>query len=384
MNIGFDAKRFADNSRGLGSYARNLIAAMGKYSPTLKLHLYSPVPLRTQSDFSPQLPSNATLHAPTKRPHKWKQYQLRFIQIRKQALQHQLILYHGLSNTLPQKLPCPAIVTIHDLIFLHLPQFYPAIDRFLYRRSFQSAAQRADLIFAVSKATKHDICEAFSIPSNKVKVVYPFADAAYHPKHFSPTKQQRVRQTYQLPAHFILQLGALEPRKNAHMLLKAFSQLSQSIRKNFYILFAGTPTPYGRRLQQLAHSLGIAHQVRFLGHIPLKDTPALYAQARVCVYISLMEGFGLPILEALHCNTPCLVSNRSSMSEIAGPACLLANPQDPEHIAHQLQQLLTDNTLKKNLQQAIPKHIKQFSPQHALQQTFLGYTAVTGKVFPLL
>ncbi len=382
MNIGFDAKRFAENHRGLGNYSRNLIVALGNHAPALKMHLYSPVPLHPE--WQPphfQLPDNATVHAPKKRPSKWRQQYLRFIKIKKQAQEHQLILYHGLSNVLPKRLACPTVVTIHDLIFLHHPKLYPAVDRFYYQRRFKSAAQSTNRIFAVSQATKNDLCDAFSIPPEKVQVIYPSADTIYNPENFSPKEQQRVRKTYQLPQNFILQLGSLEPRKNGHMLLQAFYQLPISVRKDFHIFFVGAFSNYGKKLKRLATSLGISKQVHFLGHVNLMDIPALYAQARACTYLSIMEGFGLPVLEALQCNATCLTSNCSSMPEAGGKACLLADPQDPEHIAHQLQKLLVDDTLRKKLRNAIPKHISMFSAEHISQQIMAGYAIASGENF---
>jgi glycosyltransferase involved in cell wall biosynthesis len=242
------------------------------------------------------------------------------------------------------------------------------------------AAHKAAVIIAVSHAIQQEIVDTLGLPSQRVRVIYEAASPAYHPINNTSNANNanaaeqlnEVRQRYDLPASFVLFVGTIEPRKNLETLLCAFAELRRMGRTEHLVLAGGLGWKYEAALRNIA-ALGLSDCVRLLGYVPDDDLPAIYNLARVLAFVSLYEGFGLPILESMACGTPVVTSNRSAMAELGAGAALLVNPTKPGEIAQALQRVLSNDALHAELRGAGLARAAQFSWAKAAAQTMAVY-----------
>lgn len=275
------------------------------------------------------------------------------IRLRLQWSRYHDYVFWGGNYYLPPLKPLKSVVTVHDLSHLHYPEFHPA-DRvaFLTKR-LPATIQRASAVVAVSQATRQDIVTSLGncIKLPPISVVYPSAAGV------TATQGVDVRDRYQLPAQFILSVGTLEPRKNVARLLQAYQQLDLALQQAWPLLLVGDK---GWLTEELAATLQQQSHVRWLGFVPDADMPGLYQAAGVFAYVSLFEGFGMPVLEAMGYGVPVLTSNTSSMPEVAGNAALLTDPLSVDAIADSLRNLLQNRALRERLAVAGRERAQQF------------------------
>lgn len=290
-----------------------------------------------------------------------------------------LHLLHAPVNILPLRLPCPGIVTIHDLAFLRFPAFFRPTRRLYQRHLTRISAQRANLIIAVSEQTRRDIIEFLNVPAERVRVIYPVLEERFSVP-CSAEAIQAFRQRRQLPDHFILFLATLEPRKNLSRLLDAYALLKRGTNLPHTLALAGAPGWYTSRLEQQAHDLGIQEQVRFAGYVPEEEKPLWYHAADLFVYPSLYEGFGIPVAEAMACGVPVVTSNASSLPEVVGDdaafgkrAALMVDPYDTEALAYGMWQGLDDSAFRQQARTQGLMRVQRFASGPIAQQIIQAY-----------
>ncbi len=328
MRIGFDAKRAFVNASGLGNYSRNLLNALYLHSNEYQLVLYTPEIkahlLKGQERFEIHSPekSLAKIFSPV-----WRKFGANRLK------KHKINLFHGLSNELPNGIHItgiPSVVTIHDLIFLRFPGFYPYIDRKIYFSKVKYACQSADKIIAISQQTKDDIIRFFGVNPEKIEIIYqPVSDVFFHP---DIALGEKLLEKYSLRPDFILSVGTLEPRKNQLAILKA-------LRKGNFtnqVVFIGKQQSYKQKLDRYIAENKLEKQVLFLQNLPEEELAALYKMAGCSVYISLFEGFGLPVIESMASGCPVITSNISVLPETAGNAALLCEPGNIDGLVENL------------------------------------------------
>lgn len=341
MVIGFDAKRAFCNATGLGNYSRMIIGGLAELHPELGLRLYTPYHQeRFQSQFSnaPQVNIvEPNLHIGNNAL--WRSYGVSRA-IRRDGLD----LFHGLSHELPHGLPSdlPAVVTMHDLAVWRFPQYFPFVDRTIYKNKQRHACHRADHIIAVSAQTQQDLIDILGVPKEKISVVHQ----SCHPQFTVPVEQetrQRVRSKYGLPRRFVLCVGTVEERKNQRTVVKAFKALDEDL----HLVIVGRQQRYARTVEEEVVRQGLSSRVMMLEGVDFDDLPALYAEAVCSVYLSLFEGFGIPVLESMCCGTPVVCSNVSSLPEVGGDAALLVDPTESDALADAIRRLASDPSFRQ-------------------------------------
>jgi glycosyltransferase involved in cell wall biosynthesis len=369
MIIGFDAKRVFNNKTGLGNYSRRLLQDLHSNWPNPQMRLFTPK-INCEADFLfHQSGVKRVLPAG-----KWKHVSSlwRSLGQAEMAKKEGVTVFHGLSNELPlglAKQGIPSVVTIHDLIFLHRPELYPRIDRGIYRHKFEQACKRAQLILATSAATKHDILNFFNIPESKVQVLYQDCDPAYSTPIASEEKQ-RILSKYQINHPFILSVGTFEKRKNQLRLLEAFHQLD---RLDLNLVLIGKAADNWPAMMQFIEKHKLQNRVKVISTVTFHELIGIYQSASVFAYLSEIEGFGIPILEAMKAGLPILTSNCSSMPEVAGKAGLLVNPKEVSAIQSGLISLLEPNGLRNQLIQEIPSQLQVFDGNNLAKQLLAYY-----------
>jgi glycosyltransferase involved in cell wall biosynthesis len=250
-------------------------------------------------------------------------------------------------NYIPSGIHAQALITtVHDLSFHHHPEWHPD-DRVKYfKRTFYPRVLKSDIITTDSHFIKAEIVRELGISPGRVRVIY----MGYDQSIFKPYPKETVeafRALHHLPERFILFVGSIEPRKNLERLLTAYLQLPEALKKECKLVLSGFSGWKNTAIMDLIHKA--KEHVIFLGYLTVHELALLYNAAEIFAYPSLYEGFGLPPIEAMACGTPVLVSNVASLPEVCGPAALYCDPLDVEHIAEQLQKLLSDKQLQRRL-----------------------------------
>ncbi len=354
MHIGFDAKRAFFNQSGFGNYSRDTVGILAAYFPMNEYVLYSPKPEKSiafnKSDNL--ITSGPKTFIEKSFPSFW-----RFYGLAEQLIVEKIQLYHGLSNELPksiEKTAIPTVVTFHDLIFLRYPQFYNSIDREIYKMKYKYAAKNSTRIIAVSKQTKEDLMEFFKTPENKIDVVYQGCNPIFWEK-VENEKKNEIQMQYMVPEKFILYVGNIEERKNILNVIKAI----QKGKINYPMVIIGKPTPYLEKVKAYIDH----HQIRniyFLHNVPTEDLPAFYQMARVFVYPSLFEGFGIPILEALTSKTPVITSIGGCFAEAGGKSSIYIDPENIDEIEDAIKSVLNNPVLHDNMMFDGFEHAQEF------------------------
>jgi glycosyltransferase involved in cell wall biosynthesis len=274
-------------------------------------------------------------------------------------------LFYSSDFVLPPLRHAKAVVTVHDLSFLVLPECAEVGLKAYLSRAVPRAVRRADLVLADSIHTKNDLVNILKVPSERVVVLYSAVEDNYKPVEDEEIRQA-VTSRLRLNRPFLLTVGTLEPRKNLIRLLEAFAVITQTFPHE--LLIVGRPGWMYQGIYDAVHRLDLQNRVRFMGFVPEDDLPVLYSLADLFVYPSLYEGFGLPPLEAMACGVPVVCSNASSLPEVTGDAALAVDPRDTGALIEALRLVMADSSLRKGM---VAKGIKQaarFSWSDSAQQ----------------
>jgi glycosyltransferase involved in cell wall biosynthesis len=241
----------------------------------------------------------------------------------------------------------PQCLVVHDLAFLHYPQFISKAHLNFYRKNTKRFLNKAKVIATVSHYSKQDLMQQFQVPANKLHVVSNAANAIFQP--LNEEESQNIKAKYTGGAEFFLYTGSIHPRKNLINLLKAFSQFKKRLRSNMKLVIAGRLAWKTEEFTKLLSTFKFRQDVVLTGYIDRQELALLTASAYAKVYPSYFEGFGVPPLEALQCGVPAIVSNTSAMPEVGADAYLYVNPESAEDIADKMMLIYKDETLRSRL-----------------------------------
>jgi glycosyltransferase involved in cell wall biosynthesis len=375
MNLGFDAKRLFLNDSGLGNYSRTLVQHLRAEYPEDELSLFSPR-LRNDSRREAFFDGSYHLHAPHRTPrllHSW----WRSARVAKAAKARGVEVFHGLSHELPSGLReagIKSVVTIHDLIFLRHPEWYPRIDRAIYKKKIQSACRQADAIVAISQRTSSDLQELLNIPAQRIEVIYQGADPLFA-QPCDNLARSAVLERFGIRSPFIVSVGTIESRKNQALLVEAFAQ-SQA-RKDHHLVLIGKQTANASEVKKRIQTLGLSDRVHLLDQVGYRELPALIQSGILSAYPSHYEGFGLPVLEALLSHTPVLAASGSCLEEVGGKAARYADPTNAVQWAQELDLIVGDASLRETMVTLGQEEVKRFDlnqmarEYHALYERLL-------------
>ena len=360
MRIGYDAKRAFHNFRGLGNYSRTLLESLFKYYPDEDYYLYTPTYSDPRSTEWAKRNDRATIITPKTGKNKIMGTAWRSLFLTPQLEKNQLDIYHGLSHELPPgigKSKIKSVVTIHDLIFMRYPEYFPKVDRWVYKKKFSSAIEMADRVVAICEQTKTDLIELLNCPEEKIHVVHQSCNPDFYgPK--SEEQKEALKRKFDLPEFFILYVGALEERKNALSLVKAFSRIKDHIPHN--LILVGRGKEYKKELEKEIVHQGLQLRVKILSNVENDDLPTMYQAADLFVFPSFFEGWGVPIVEALFSETPVITSKGSCFPESAGRYSQFIDPHSIEEIAEKIEKVLFDESLQKEMTSQGRIHAEKF------------------------
>jgi glycosyltransferase involved in cell wall biosynthesis len=266
------------------------------------------------------------------------------------------------------------VITVHDLAFLRYPEFLTPASRRYYNAQIQRAVRQARAIISVSQATKEDLVRELAVPPEKITVIHHGRDEAFRPLSAEAVAPALAR--LGLTPGYVLFVGTFEPRKNVLGLLAAYARLRQRLPEAPPLVLAGGQGWLFEPTAARVHALGLESQVHFIQNFAAADAPALYNGASTFVLPSHYEGFGIPVLEAMSCGIPTIISDRPSLLEVAGEAALKIDPDAPEALAEALYRVLTDAGLQTSLRQRGLEQSQGFSWTQAAQATLEVYNRV--------
>lgn len=289
--------------------------------------------------------------------------------------QARLNLIHYLKNFSPFIKICKTIVTIHDIIPLTYPKMLEKIERIYWQKRIILALKYADKIIVPSYFVKHEILKKFKIKETKIEVIYEGCNERYKPIN-NYKILEKVREKYFLPSKFILSISTISKRKNYKALILAFANLIKKKNTPYKLVIGGRDGGNLKQIKQLIKNLNLEQKIIICGFISYKDLPYVYNLAEVFVFPSFSEGFGLPVLEAMACGIPVIVSSEGSLSEITGNAGIFINPKNFYEIEEAISYVLENNTLKENLIKKGLEQVKNFSWKKTAQRTLKIYEEI--------
>jgi glycosyltransferase involved in cell wall biosynthesis len=284
-------------------------------------------------------------------------------------------LFHATEHLLPPLQSIPTVLTVHDLIFRHLPQHHKPLNRWYLNLTVPLYCRRAIHIVAISECTRRDLMAAYGLPPDKITVTHEAADP--HFRLQPPEIVAAVRARYGLPERYLLFVGTIEPRKNLTRALDVFEAARTDGLSDGLVIVGRRGWLYGDFFGRLEQSPA-KDAVLFPGYVPDGDLPAVYAGAQALVFPSLYEGFGLPVLEAMACGTPVAASNASSIPEVGGEAALYFDPTDTGEMVVTVRRLLRDAGLQDELRTRGLARAARFSWELTAARTRAVYDAVLG------
>ena len=280
-----------------------------------------------------------------------------------QAWRLNIGLLHSMAFVTPLLAPCPAVITVYDLSFLHFPERFPTLQRLYLSSQTRRSCLKARRIITISNASRQDVHHFFGVPLSNIDVIVPGVDEVYRPLPEADVAAFRAKQGLE---RFMLHVGTLQPRKNIPVLIQALAQLNDPAIK--LVLVGGKGWLYDDIFKQV-QAMGVEKQVIFTGYVPDDELPYWYNAAELLLFPSVYEGFGLPVVEAMACGTPVVASNSGSIPEAVGEAGLLFDPNDVESLVDRVTAVLTNKPLRDKLKAQGLQHAQTFSWERAGRET---------------
>lgn len=357
--IGLDYTPALEQGGGIGRYVRELVAALADNPGP---HDYALFVAGARPHQLPAPPAERFMWRSTRVAPRWwaRIWHRARLPYAIESITGPLDLYHATDFVLPPtRRRTRTILQVHDLSFRRVPETAsPRLKAYL-DRVVPRSVRRADHILADSQATKDDLSALYGTPEAKIDVLHGGIHARFQPVR-DGARLAEVRARYGIDAPYVFAVGTIQPRKNYARVIEALARLRQRDIDLTFVIAGGK----GWLEDPIYHALerhGMADRVRFIGYAADDDLPALYSGALLSPFVSLYEGFGLPILEAMACGTPVVTGTRSSLPEVAGDAALLVDPSDTDAITDAIARLVTDSALRDELIQRGYERARRFT-----------------------
>lgn len=278
----------------------------------------------------------------------------------------------------PLRTSVPLIVTIHDVSYLELPEYFTPFRAVQLKLTVKRTVERAAKILTPSEFSKTAIVRHYGIEESRVVVVPNAVSSRFRPVDRAVARTA-VEERLGVKGPFVLTVGDLQPRKNHLGLLQAFEAVMRANPKLTHrLVFVGKETWYSGKLHQAVAASTVADRVHFAGFVEDADLVSFYGACDLFVYPSFYEGFGLPILEAMACGRAVACSNSTAMPEVADSAGLLFDPHDADQMARAMSDILIDPELRARLERLGQQHAASFSWQKSAAKTLNAYYEVAG------
>jgi glycosyltransferase involved in cell wall biosynthesis len=374
VKIAIDIRRMTEF--GVGTYIRNVVRTLGRLDRENKyLLIGSPAKVEEIGALPPNF-HTVPLLAPDRSFQGYREFRTAL-----QGLSCDLVHIPNLFSV-PRALPCPYVMTVHDMLdHMSRTRERSGLWRSFHFQMTKRVLAGAARIFAVSNFTRNEIEKLFEIPSDRVEVVYNAIDERFLHGHASAADRDLIARRYQVTYPFLLYAGRISPHKNVVRMIEAFSALKTELERDqaypdLKLIIIGDDLSGNPDLRRTVVRSGVQHDVRFLGFVPIEVLRIFYDEAKIFVFPSLYEGFGLPPLEAMVHGTPVVTSNVSSLPEVVGNAAVLVNPENVFEIMRALHRTLMDRPLRDRMKERGYVQAAKFSWETSVRRILEAYGQV--------
>ncbi|MBQ9253847.1 MAG: glycosyltransferase family 4 protein [Bacteroidales bacterium] len=264
---------------------------------------------------------------------------------------YKIDVFFSPENYIPKNIKKPVICTVHDINFIHNPQYIGnALHRKYFLKYFGLNARKSDKVITVSNFSKKDISENMNVSEEKIEVVYNAANDCYKPLPKENREQtlQQIKQKYTKGRDYFYFVGSISKRKNLQGLFKAFDVFKQRNENDIQLVIIGNAKWWDEEIEKAYSGMKYKEDVILLGRLSSEETALITSASIALVFVSLFEGFGIPIVEAFQTGTSVITSNLTSMPEIAEDAAIVVNPYNTEEIANAMEKVL-DKEIRQQL-----------------------------------
>jgi glycosyltransferase involved in cell wall biosynthesis len=377
VKIAIDIRRMTEF--GVGTYIRNVVRTLGRLDHETAYLLIGP-PEKVK-EIGP-LPANFVT-VPLVEPERSLRSYREFRTVVKR-LGCDLVHIPNLFSV-PRMLSCPYVMTVHDILeHLSRAREQTGFWRSMHFQLTKRVLRGAERIFAVSNFTKLEMEKLFNIPPGRIEVVYNAIDERLLHGHATAAEREVIVERYQVTYPFLLYAGRISPHKNVVRMIEAFSALKTELEKDqlfpdLKLIIIGDDVSGNPDLRRTVIRSGVQNDVRFLGFVPIEVLRTFYDAAKIFVFPSLYEGFGLPPLEAMAHGTPVVTSNVTSLPEVVGNAAVLVHPENVFEIMRALHRVLVDQPLREKMKERSYKQAAKFSWEKSVRRIMDVYQEVASR-----
>lgn len=345
MKIAINTRFLIKNKlEGIGWFTYEVVKRMVEQMPDDEFIFFFDRPYDDEFVFAKNV-TPVVLFPPARHPFLW--YAWFEIALPIALKKYQADVFFSPDSYLSLRTDIRTMMVVHDVAYLHYPEQVDFLTRHYYQHFLPRFIKKADTLISVSHFTKKDILAHFDVSAEKILVACNGCKPEFKP--LSDIEKQQVREQYAGGANYFFYLGAVHPRKNVHRLIAAFDQFKQQTKAKTKLLIGGRLAWKTEEVKNAYDTAVHKNDIVLLGYVADAELPRLMGAALALTYVSLFEGFGVPLLEAMHCEISVLTSNISSMPEVVGEGGLLVNPHSIDEITVGMKQLYQDEKLRKKL-----------------------------------
>ena len=339
---------------GIGRFAFETLKVITKNNPGIEFHFIFDRPFSSDFIFSNNIIPHI-LSPPTRHPLLW--YFWFEFQLPRLLKKINADILFSPDGFIPTNCQIPTVTAIHDINFEHKPNNLPFLHSLFYRKFFKKYAQLGNEIITVSNFSKKDISKTYNINPKKIHVIYNGVSNLF--REISNDQKHLIKKKYSHDTDFFIFIGSLHKRKNIKNLLLAFEEYKKSKGK-LKLLIIGEKKWTDQEVENIYHNMVFKQDVILLGRINDQQLADILASAHALCFISMFEGFGLPIIEAMKCSVPVITSNTSCMPEIAQDAAWILDPNNIGEITKAMSTIETDGLKRKELIEKGNRRVKDF------------------------
>jgi len=374
MRIGIDARMYSSEFTGIGRYVFELISNVTKLDKKNEYVLF----MNNPEFDNYELPNKRVKKVLVNAKHYSFAEQFRYWRKLRRA---KLDIMHFTHFNAPILYRRPSVVTIHDLTLTFFPgkKMNSGFHRFAYNKVLRAVLKHSKKIISVSENTKKDLIEVTHTSPVKIETIYEGVNENFGPRSDKEANDEMLKK-FSITQGFLLYTGVWRGHKNLVNLIKCFGILKQDESFDLQLVITGKEDPHYPEIKRAVQELELEHDVIFTGLVPENELVSLYQEAKIFVFPSLYEGFGLPPLEAMRCGTPVVASKTSCIPEICGEDnALFFDPYDPTDMADTIKRVWLDETLQADLHERGLKHSKKFSWEKMAEKTMMVYEELKSK-----
>jgi glycosyltransferase involved in cell wall biosynthesis len=345
MRIAINARfLLKDKMEGIGRYSYEITKRLVEQHPDDEFFLFFDRPFSEEFIFAKNV-TPIVLFPPARHPFLW--YLFFEFAVAKALKKYKIDVFFSPDGYLSLRSKVHTLLTVHDIAFVHFPDLISGLVSKYYRYFTPRFLAKAKKIVSVSAFVKQDIINYYKIPSEKIAITYNACQNIY--QTISIENQQLIKEKYSKGKNYIFFVGAVHPRKNVHRLIEAFDVFKSKTNSDFKLLIAGRFAWQTGEVKNAFDKAKHKEDICFLGFVAENELSLLMASAFALVWVSLFEGFGIPLLEAMQCDVPIITSNSTAMPEVVGEAGITVEPTDIQAIANAMQVIFEDEALKQKL-----------------------------------